>query len=62
MPSDRFIEVWNTKHIQCLCATKTNIVVERLFVPKCQYFKYQEMIDCNNNVKELNLFADTTIV
>ena len=44
MPVDRFTEVWNTKHRQSLCATKTSSVVERLFVPTNQLDKYRSMI------------------
>ena len=43
MPADRFTEVWNTKHKQSLCATKTSSVVERLFVPTNQLGKYRSM-------------------
>lgn len=44
MPADRFTEVWNTKHKQSLCATKTKSVVERLFVPTNQLDKYHSMM------------------
>lgn len=44
MPADRFTEVWNTKHKQSLCATKTSSVVERLFVPTNQLDKYRSMM------------------
>ena len=44
MPADRFTEVWNVKHKQSLCATKTSSVVERLFVPTNQLDKYHSMM------------------
>ena len=44
MPEDRFTEVWNVKHKQSLCATKTSSVVERLFVPTNQLDKYHSMM------------------
>ncbi len=44
MPADRFTEVWNTKHKQSLCATKTSSVIERLFVPTNQLDKYHSMM------------------
>ena len=44
MPADRFTEVWNVKHKQSLCATKTSPVVERLFVPTNQLDKYRSMM------------------
>ena len=44
MPSDRFAEVWNTKHVQRFCATKTSEVRERLFVPTRQLGKYRDMM------------------
>ena len=50
MPVDRFTEVWSTKHIQCICATKTSATTERLFVPTRQLSKYNEMM---NRTKEL---------
>lgn len=43
MPEDRFTEVWNAKHKQSLCATKTSSVIERLFVPTNQLDKYHSM-------------------
>lgn len=52
MPSDRFTEVWNTKHVQSLCATKTSEVCERLFVPTRQLDKYREMMGL---AKEINI-------
>ena len=48
MPEDRFTEVWSTKHIQSLCATKTSEVCERLFVPNGQLAKYREMMGIEN--------------
>lgn len=44
MPADRFTEVWNVKHKQSLCATKTSSVIERLFVPTNQLDKYHSMM------------------
>lgn len=44
MPGDRFTEVWNVKHQQSLCATKTSSVIERLFVPTNQLDKYHSMM------------------
>lgn len=44
MPADRFTEVWNVKHKQSLCATKTSSVMERLFVPTNQLDKYHSMM------------------
>lgn len=44
MPADIFTEVWNVKHKQSLCATKTSSVVERLFVPTNQLGKYRSMM------------------
>lgn len=44
MPADRFTEVWNVKHKQSLCATKTISVIERLFVPTNQLDKYRSMM------------------
>ena len=44
MPADRFTEVWNVKHKQNLCATKTSSVIERLFVPTNQLDKYHSMM------------------
>lgn len=44
MPADRFTEVWNIKHKQSLCATKTSSVIERLFVPTNQLDKYHSMM------------------
>ena len=44
MPADRFTEVWNVKHKQSLCATKTSSVTERLFVPTNQLDKYHSMM------------------
>lgn len=44
MPTDRFTEVWNTRHKQSLCATKTSSVTERLFVPTNQLDKYRSMM------------------
>ena len=44
MPADRFTEVWNVKHKQSLCATKTSSVTERLFVPTNQLDKYRSMM------------------
>lgn len=44
MPADRFTEVWNVKHKQSLCATKTSSVMERLFVPTNQLDKYRSMM------------------
>ena len=65
MPVDRFTEVWSTKHIQRICATKTSATVERLFVPTCQLSKYNEMMgrprELNINHRscvELSLFND----
>ena len=44
MPSDRFTEVWRTKHNSCLSATANNAVVERLFVPTRQLAMYKEIM------------------
>ena len=44
MPADRFTEVWNIKHKQSLCATKTSSIIERLFVPTNQLDKYHSMM------------------
>ena len=52
MPADRFTEVWSTKHIQRICATKTSSTTERLFVPTRQLSKYNEMM---NRTKELDI-------
>lgn len=65
MPVDRFTEVWSTKHIQRICATKTSATTERLFVPTRQLSKYNEMMNrtkelCINkrSCVELSLFND----
>ena len=52
MPIDRFTEVWSTKHIQRICATKTSSTTERLFVPTRQLSKYNEMM---NRTKDLDI-------
>lgn len=48
MPEDRFVPVWETKHIQSLCSTKTSAVVEKLFVPKCQLELYRSLMRGKN--------------
>ena len=65
MPIDRFTEVWSTKHIQRICATKTSSTTERLFVPTRQLSKYNEMMNrtkdldiSNRSCVELSLFND----
>ena len=52
MPIDRFTEVWSTKHVQRICATKTSSTTERLFVPTRQLSKYNEMM---NRAKDLDI-------
>ena len=52
MPIDRFTEVWSTKHVQRICATKTSLTTERLFVPTRQLSKYNEMM---NRTKDLDI-------
>ena len=44
MPSDRFAEVWRTKHNSSLSATANNAVTERLFVPTHQLTMYKELM------------------
>ena len=68
MPSDRFTEVWNTKHIQSLCQTKTSEVRERLFVPTRQLAKYREMMGLAKEISinkpryvEQDLFASVGV-
>lgn len=65
MPVDRFTEVWSTRHIQCICATKTSATTERLFVPTRQLSKYNEMMNRTKELRvnkrsciELSLFND----
>ena len=56
MPEDRFIPVWETRHIQSICATKTSAVVEKLFVPKHQIKLYYKLLDANPEYTEGSLF------
>ena len=65
MPVDRFTEVWSTRHIQRICATKTSATTERLFVPTRQLSKYNEMMNRTKELRvnkrscvELSLFND----
>lgn len=65
MPIDRFSEVWSTKHVQRICATKTSSTTERLFVPTRQLSKYNEMMNRTKELRvnkrscvELSLFND----
>ena len=53
MPEDRFVSIWETKHIQSICSSKTSAVTERLFVPKHQLGLYRSMMDAH---KEKTLF------
>ena len=48
MPEDKFVPVWETKHIQSLCASKTSAVVEKLFVPKGQFELYRSLVKGKN--------------
>ena len=44
MTCDRFTEVWHTRHIQSLCATKSSEVTERLFIPTRQLPLYRKLV------------------
>ena len=48
MPEGRFIPVWETKHIQTMCASTTSAVVEKLFVPKGQLELYRSLMKGKN--------------
>ena len=48
MPEDRFVPVYETKHIQSFCANKTSAVVEKLFVPKDQLELYRSLMKGKN--------------
>ena len=48
MPEERFVPVYETKHIQSMCANKTSAVVEKLFVPKDQLELYRSLMKGKN--------------
>lgn len=48
MPEDRFVPVWETKHVQSLSASTTSAVVEKLFVPKGQLKLYRSLMKGKN--------------
>lgn len=56
MPEDRFVAVWNTGHMQSICATKTSAVTERLFVPRCQENLYYRLLGKKPKYQEGSLF------
>ena len=56
MPEDRFVEVWETSHIQSICATKTSAVTEKVFVSNHQVEKYYAMLGKKPDYSEGSLF------
>ena len=56
MPEYRFVAVWETRHIQSICATKISAVVEKLFVPKHQIKLYYKLLDTKPEYAEGSLF------